>query len=134
MKDLLKLAEKHKIERYLFYGDALDRIYKLMGDGRLTRWLDNAYDDKLEEKELWIKLIVFLQKKIRVQQQKMLIQGYKPEVKETNVPDKTSRYKNSYHSISPTIEEDLSCCICGEACTESEHTATAGPGCSKVIQ
>ena len=64
MKDLLKLSEKHKIERYLFYGDALDRIYKLMGDGRLTRWLDNAYDDKLEEKEVWIKLIVFLQKEI----------------------------------------------------------------------
>ena len=62
------------------------------------------------------------------------MQGYKPEVKEKNVPDKTSRYKSSYHSNSPTIEEDLSCYICCEACTESEHTATAGPGGSKVIQ
>ena len=62
MKDLLKLAEEHKIERHLFYGDA---IYKLMGDGRVTRWLDNAYDDKLEEKEMWIKLIAFLEKEIR---------------------------------------------------------------------
>lgn len=37
MKDLLKLATKHRIEKHLFYGGALERIYKLLGEHRMIR-------------------------------------------------------------------------------------------------
>ena len=87
MKDLLGLAKQHKIERYLFYGDALNRIYKLMGDHRVTRWFDNAYDETFEKKEEWANLILFLEKEVRVQQQKILVQSGKVENKEKNVID-----------------------------------------------
>ena len=134
MKDLLGLAKQHKIERYLFYGDALNRIYKLMGDHRVTRWFDNAYDETFEKKEEWANLILFLEKEVRVQQQKILVQSGKVENKEKNVIDKPARYKNYHSSNSAANEENLLCHICGEASANSEHVATAGPGGSKVIQ
>ena len=39
MRDLLNLASKHRIEKYLFYGEGLERIYRLMGNARTTQWL-----------------------------------------------------------------------------------------------
>ena len=37
MRDLISLTSKHKIEMNLFYGDGLERIYKIMIDDRVTR-------------------------------------------------------------------------------------------------
>ena len=36
MKDLLKLSKKHKIEAKLYNGDVLEKIYKRLGDSRIT--------------------------------------------------------------------------------------------------
>lgn len=38
IRDLIKLSKKHNMERRLYFGDGLDRIYKLLGDSRVTRW------------------------------------------------------------------------------------------------
>ena len=38
MKDLVKLAKEHDIEAMLYNGDGLDRVLKLLGEGRVTRW------------------------------------------------------------------------------------------------
>ena len=77
MRDLLKLASKHKIDKELFYGDAIERIYKAMGEYRVTRWLEQSCEEDLTEKPLWNKLIVFLEKEVKVQQQKMMLQKSK---------------------------------------------------------
>ena len=39
MKDLKKLASDHGIKSKLFSGDGLEKIYQLLGDTRMTRWL-----------------------------------------------------------------------------------------------
>ena len=39
MKDLIRLASEHHIESKLCSGDGLERLYQLLGDNRVTRWL-----------------------------------------------------------------------------------------------
>ena len=39
MKDLKKLASDRGIKSKLFSGDGLEKIYQLLGDTRMTRWL-----------------------------------------------------------------------------------------------
>ena len=132
MRDLLKLASKHKIDKELFYGDAIERIYKAMGEYRVTRWLEQSCEEDLTEKPLWNKLIVFLEKEVKVQQQKMMLQKSKIDENPREAKDKIdpTRYNNkSFHSDSTPI-----CFICGEKAGESNHIATYGPGGSKIIQ
>ena len=75
MKDLAVIAEKHKIEGKLYNGDALQKIYHMMGDSRMTRWLSTICDeDDIQDKELWMRLIQFLDKELKVQHQKVLHQ------------------------------------------------------------
>ncbi|XP_057310601.1 uncharacterized protein LOC130648563 [Hydractinia symbiolongicarpus] len=61
MKDLIHLAKCHRIENELFYGDGLERIYKLIGDNRVTRWLAASCDDDSVGESKWHKLITFLE-------------------------------------------------------------------------
>ena len=37
IKDLMQLSHRHDIAPKLYNSDALDKIYKLMGDGRMTK-------------------------------------------------------------------------------------------------
>ena len=58
MSDLLKLSKEHGIEQKLYHGEALDIIYDMMGDARITKWLSSVSDeDELAEsdlgKDLW---------------------------------------------------------------------------------
>ena len=68
MKDLMKLATEHDIEARLYSG--LERIYNLLGDSRLTRWLSQITEKKLSDKQLWSGLIIFLESDLKVQQQR----------------------------------------------------------------
>ena len=45
MKYLEHLAEEHKIQSKLYHGDGLDRIYQLLGDTRVTRWLSKICEE-----------------------------------------------------------------------------------------
>ena len=142
MKDLLSLSKKHGIERKLFHGDALDRIYVLLGDGRVTRWLSLGYDKNWEDEELWNNLIEFLEKDLKIHQQKLLIQGknqdkkYGATAKESkNNERRGSAYLSdgNYYSkdeASSNISSDHVCSICGE----KNHVATYGPGGCMLIQ
>ena len=39
MKDLQMLASEHGIDSRLYSGNGIERIYQLLGDNRVTRWL-----------------------------------------------------------------------------------------------
>ena len=39
--NLMNLAENHNFKEKLYNGDGLERIYSLLGDSRLIRWLKN---------------------------------------------------------------------------------------------
>ena len=74
MKDLQRLASEHHIESKLYSGDGLGRIYQLLDDNRVTRWLSKLCEETYDDHEQWMKLIEFLEKDLKVQQQRMLIQ------------------------------------------------------------
>ena len=74
MKDLQRLASEHHIESTLYSGDGLERIYQLLDDNRVTRWLSKLCEETYDDHEQWMKLIEFLEKDLKVQQQRMLIQ------------------------------------------------------------
>ena len=73
MKDLMKLSEEHNIEEKLYHGEGLQQIYKQLGDGRVTRWLLTICNEQLEYKKVLEKLILFLEKEVKIQQQRILI-------------------------------------------------------------
>ena len=52
IKDLMKLAKQHNIEEKLYHEEGLQQIYKLLGDGRVTRWLSTICDEQLEDKKV----------------------------------------------------------------------------------
>ena len=71
MNELIKLSQKHNIELKLYNGPALDLIYNLLGEYRLTRWLNEISGKGLEDKPLWDELISFLGKELKVQEEKI---------------------------------------------------------------
>ena len=79
MKDLQRLACERNIQPRLYKEDGIDRIYQLLGYNLVTRWLLRVWDDTCNDQELWSKLTEFLEKELRVQQQKLLTQGKNEE-------------------------------------------------------
>ena len=75
LHDLMRLAQEHHIEEHLYYGDGLHKVYQLLGDINTTKFLNTICDDDLEQHGVWSKLVSFLDKQKRVQQQKLIIQG-----------------------------------------------------------
>ena len=131
MKDLLKMCEKHEIESYLFNGNAIEKIYRTLGDVRVTRWLSKTIDDDLKDENLWLKLIQFIERDVKIQQQKLALCGninveQKRDSKRFDQVGKVHHLEsNSDHSTN-----NLECSICGEI----DHVATTGPRGMKVIQ
>ena len=75
MKDLTTLAVKHNIENRLYYSDSIHKIYQLLGENRVMKWLMKISDEDLSDEKQWQKLTQFLQKELRVQQQRCFIRG-----------------------------------------------------------
>ena len=46
----------------------------MLGDNQVTRWLSKLCEETYDDHEQWMKLIEFLEKDLKVQQQRMLIQ------------------------------------------------------------
>ena len=75
-KDLTTLAVKHKIENQLYYSDSIQKMCQLLSENTVTKWLMKISDEDPIEEEQWQKLIQFLEKDLRVQQQRCLIGGH----------------------------------------------------------
>ena len=132
IKDLINLAEKHNIKEKLYNGDGLERIYNMLGDSRLIRWLTKSSEEELEGEEQWSKLIEFLEKEARVHQQRSLLQRTSfrvtPNRKEDSFDSKKGYRGSSHIADGGKIQK-----ICS-FCEESDHVATNGPNQSKIIQ
>ena len=76
IKDLMRVAKQHNIEAKLYNNsESLQIIYSSMGEGRVTRWLTSKCDEVLTHEQLWDRLLAFLEKDLRVQQEKALYYG-----------------------------------------------------------
>ena len=47
----------------------------MLGENRVTKWLMKISDEDLSDEEQWQKLMQFLEKELRVQQQRYFIRG-----------------------------------------------------------
>ena len=97
MKDLTTLAVKHNVENWLYYSDSIHKIYQLLGENRVMKWLMKISDEDLSDEEQWQKLIQFLEKELRVQQQRCLIRGDTKSQNERNHKN-DKRYKSHSQS------------------------------------
>ena len=131
IKDLIQLSYRHNTEHKLYNSDALDKIYKLMGDGRMTKWLSSIYDEDIEGEVLWKGLIVFLEKDFSNQQQKIIInEGNKSkDQKQQDRPQRNTHY-SSKGSVKSSSSNGLKC----HKRSKEDHVRTAGPGGIKLIQ
>ena len=121
---LIKLAEAHNIEQKLYNGDGLDIIYGMMGDARVTSWLTSISDEELQDAVLWQRLIKYLQRELKVQQGKSLIN--KPESSKQVSRDAVTVNKSYY----VCQQGDIKCSFCGE----TGHAQTNGPNKTSIVQ
>ena len=94
---MYQLAEKHNIKSRLYSGDGLERIYQMMGDSRVTRWLSTICEVEYNDEQTWHHLIEFLVRDLKVQQQKLLIQN-KSENKRQKQAYKEKGHVGRYNS------------------------------------
>ena len=129
MKDLQRLASEHHIESKLYSGDGLERIYQLLGDNRVTRWLSKLCQETYDDLEQWMKLKEFLKKDLKVQQQRILIHEKSEEKRNTKQnSDGRQIGKNGAHFTNQSTEKK--CYFCDET---DDHIVTAGPRGTEII-
>ena len=146
MKDLVQLAKRHKIENKLYYGGGIDKVYHLMGESLLSRWLVIAQVEE-EGEDQWVEIIEFLEKELKINQQKVNIystssQGSGGSRGTPRTPG-TTRTPESYYTDGQRDAQggqqgagdqpggsDTTCSFCGE----SGHITTSGPGGARLIQ
>jgi len=150
LKELMKLAQEHGIEENLFYGDGLDRFYNILGNSRLTRWLSSIADEQLSPKTTWLRLIQFLEKEQKLQQQKMLISsnnGYanirskssklsdasKTDTSKNDVCKNNRSQRYGQKSYISYTSADPVCAICDSPDATNDHVSTSGPGGSLLV-
>jgi len=131
LKELSSTAETHEIEQFLYYGGGINKVYLLLGDTRLSRWLTQTSEEALSPKAEWKRLVQFLEAEMKIQQQKMLIKKY------TN--DSPQQKQQSRAMLSAPVEvsdpfsssSNQSKCF---FCDSSDHALTSGPQGTKIVQ
>lgn len=135
LQEVTKLANTHKIEEYLYYGDSLARIYQILGDRRTTRFLSTICENDFTPMETWERLITFLNKERRIQQQKMIATNFKMDATKKEDIQRSSRSKRPGQSYLSTPESsDPVCSICDAPDGNSDHISTSGPSGTKILQ
>ena len=136
-KELTTLSNKHGIENHLYYGGTINRVYRLIGDARLTRWLTSISDSKLTPEQTWHKLTTFLEEELKVQQQKLIVmkspsQETDKSKHDASKPNKPHKY--GYSSSHSSLPFEPRCYICNSAEGTNDHISTLGPGGTRIIQ
>ena len=126
ISELITLSKYHGIENKLYHGDHLSIIYGLMGESRVRKWITITCDEELEEEELWRKLIQFLEKELKVQQEMSLIKPklsqdqksqntYCSQQVEANDDESDSSINDHECHVSSISDNSLQCSFCGES-------------------
>ena len=147
MSDLIRLAKRHNLEGNLYFGEGLDMIYGIMGDERLKKWLTTICEDSLEGEQLWKRLIRFLEKELKVQQEMALInRKYMMDDKRQVSYVSSEQYNKDTDDIQNENSDSCSSHISNSSgqdssytkvcsfCDEDGHTMTKGPWGRNLIQ
>ena len=135
LKELVALAEYHNIENHLYFSDGLHRIYSLLNDATLTRWLRIIAGDEIQPKGTWEKFIKFLTDEQKLQQQKLAVRAATKQTTKLQDAPKSSRHQPKYgQSHNSSLTAMPTCSICNNQDGENDRVATSGPAGKKIIQ
>ena len=135
INEMVMLADEHNLEPNLYYSDGLHRLYGLLDDSRLSRWLRSIANDTMEPKETWKKFINYLETEQQLQQQKVsIIETSKFTRNQTKLPDHQKGNKHLKHGYSNYPSANPICFICESQDGQNDHLATSGPAGTKIIQ
>ena len=121
MRNLYQLAEQYNIKSRLYSDDGFERIYQMMGDNRVTRWLSRICEVEYNDEQTWN----------HQQQQKLLIQNKSENKRLKQAHEEkgpVGRYSNHF---SDSLSVEPKPCCCEEA---EEHIATNGSKGTKIVQ
>ena len=132
IREVMQLANKHKIEDNLYFGESLQRIYLQLGENRLTRFLSSISDDDLSPKQTWERLLTFLRKEEDLNQTKLvIIQSQRANDKKESTPQPNPPKKRSFFG---SQDDHPTCQLCGEPPSSTQHTTSRGPNDSRIVQ
>ena len=109
IREVMLLAHQYRIEENLYYGDSLQKIYQQLGDSRLTRFLSSIADEEPTVRKTWEKLLTFLEKEEKLNQQKIVIHGHQGEKNEASSnqhhrpPKASARSYNNYPNTNEPV-------------------------------
>ena len=132
MREVASLAEKHKVEEHLYYGESMARINHLIGDRRSTKFISETCEEDLSPKQTWLRMINFLIKERKVNEQKKLLTIHHDtkHKEDSNKQSGSKRYGSSFHTSStPAIYS-----ICNAHEGSNDHVSTNGPKGTRIIQ
>lgn len=132
MQDVSSLAEKHNIEEYLYYGSSISDIHEVIGERRSTQFLVDFGEEDLSPKETWQKMIEFLIKERRVNEQKRLLNFKKETIKKKDDKNAGARRNGSCHWNQDG--DDVHCSICNSPEGRADHIATKSRNGKKIMQ
>ena len=128
MQDVSVLAEKHKIEEHLYYGSSISDIHDIIGERRSTKFLEDIGEEDPSPKETWQKLIEFLSKERRVNEQKLNLRKDAGKKKD----EKPQASRRSCHWTQE--DDDVKCKICNAPEGHSDHIAIKGRNGKMLMQ
>ena len=124
-RDLIKVAKQHSIEAKLYNGNGLDIIYDSMGEQRVTRWITSICEEDLGDEALWQRLLRFLERELKVQQE-LALRCRRSDKVEHNSKDKRSGHFSSNSGTDSAV-------LC-KLCDAGDHVTTNGPNGILVVQ
>ena len=132
MKHLQRLSSEHGIESRSYSGNGIAKIYQLFEGNRVKRWLFTMCRESYDDETSRIKLIDLLEKDLRVQQQKVLIENKMEEKKTAKLHNVDGKQNGRFNSHCTAISTgEIKCFFCNE---EEERGATNGSKGTKIIQ
>ena len=130
MKELQRLAEKHDIENELYYGGGINKIYEVIGYTYRDKFIRRKKDLNLNKKEIWKKLIDFIESEVKILEKINLVEKSSRSDKVKNGSAILGEPKKSYTSYSGSDAKMIQCFVCGKA----DHIATTDHFGRQVVQ
>ena len=124
-RDLVKVAKQHGIEAKLYNGEGLDILYDSMGEHRVTRWIGSICEENLADNELWERLLKFLERELKVQQQ-LALHSRRTEKGERGPPERIS----GHYTDGIDSGAGVACSLCKEV----GHATSKGPDGILLVQ
>ena len=129
MLELQSLAEKHDIENYLYYGGGIQKVYEVIRFAYRDNFIRKQGKLNLSEKQVWEKLVEFIQEDAKVNEKINLDE--KPSQFEKSKVCSPYLMSISLIYIKTNLDKDSKRCV---LCGKTDHVVTVDHFGRQVVQ